>query len=623
MPVKIGLLVQKAKEVFMKKSGIFLFEIILILLFFTQCSVDLEKSGARLEVAPGSLRFTATDTLFVITVKNMGNEDLHWKIQTAPEWLLFSKARGEITAGVSDTFSVTYKKSLLDTVVEFRDNIILSSNTNSEIISVTFQSEQPSLKVSASKLELSPSRRVQKFAVENSRNGYLDWKATPSVEWLTVSPDTGHTDADAIDSVTVTVLADRLPVPGEYSGAIQISSDANGPLFTTKISAKIDIKYFFLGIDTKNLRENQFLLFPVVLYQGNSTPISTEFLIQPIGARNSCRWEIISGSLPSGIEFSQVSVGGTNTARFTGSGTVGLSAELRLRLTDALNSSLELPVTLAARQIEVNPPQMTAVAAGNFTMGDSWGDGLAAEQPAHSVTLREFEIGKFEVTNAEFYQFVLARGYQTKACWLISNGSQDAEAGWKQIPGNGLIQPRFWNLSETPWDTCQASNLPNAPVIGVSWFEALAYCQWLSAVTGQKFTLPTEAQWERAARGTGAGSKYPWGNVWDGTAANWDDSGKTDGFSFTAPVGHFERGKTPGGCYDLAGNAWEWCLDWYAEYAATASDNPTGPLLGSERVVRGGSWKSISRTLRTAARTKLGPVSANTHVGFRLVRVSD
>lgn len=607
----------------MKKAGFLLFEIILIVFFLEQCSVDLQKTGARLEVAPTSLRFTAADTLFVLTLKNMGNEELRWKIQSAPDWLIFTKQNGEITAGVSDTLSITYKKTLLDAVVELRDNIILSSNTNSEIIPVIFQSEQPSLKVSASKLEFSPTRRVQKFAIENSRNGFLDWKAIPAVDWLTVSPDTGHTDADAIDSVTVTILPEKFTRSGEYAGAIQINSDANGPVFTTKISAKIDIKYFFPGIDTQNLRDNRLMIFPVVSYQTATTPVSAEFLILPIGAKNSCRWEIISGSLPAGIEFSQVNTGGTNAARFAGTGSADLSADLRLRLTDALNSVLELPVTLVSRQIVVQPPEMAAITAGNFTMGDTWGDGLSNEKPVHPVTLRAFEIGKYEITNAEFYQFVLARGYQTKAWWLISNGSQDAEAGWKQIPGAGIRQPRGWNLSETPWDTCQASNQADTPVLGISWYEALAYCQWLSAVAGQKFTLPTEAQWERVARGSGAGTKYPWGNNWDATAANWDDTGATDGFAFTSPVGHFAKGKSPDGCYDLSGNVWEWCLDWYADYTATMAENPSGPLSGTERIVRGGSCNSISRSLRSVARVRLGPTSANAYIGFRLVRVTE
>lgn len=607
----------------MKKSAIFLFEIFLLLFLIANCSVDLEKTGALLEVAPTSLRFTEKDTSFMITVKNMGNEDLSWQIQSAPDWLISTKTSGEMTAGVSDTFTVTFNKSLLDTVVELRDNIVFASNVNSEIISVVLQSEQPNLKVSTSKLEYGLEHLVQKFAVENSRNGYLDWKATTSVDWITVSPDTGHTGADQLDSVTVTILRDHLSEPGEYTGAVQITSDANGPLFTTKISAKIDVKFYWLGVNTETLRNQQFLLFPVLTYQGTSTPIPSEFFIKPIGQKNSCEWEIISGSLPAGIEFSQEKVDGGNAARFAGTGESNLAAEIRLRLTDALNSSIELPVTLTTREIIVNAPEMISVSAGSFTMGDSWGDGLSVERPAHSVSLSAFEIGKFEVTNAEFYQFVLARGYGTRDYWLISNGSQEPEAGWNEIQNNNYFQPRFWSTSDSPWDTSRVSSQPNAPVVGISWYEALAYCQWLSAVTGQHFTLPTEAQWEFAARGAGEGTKYPWGNNWNDTAANWDDDGADDGYAYTAPVGSFEKGVSGTGCYDLAGNVWEWCLDWYALYEATTVNNPAGPLSGSKRVVRGGSWKSINRSLRVVARTKLSPGAANANVGFRIVRITE
>ena len=602
----------------MKNKILVLTCIVFSCLLFFQCSTKLEKTGALLEVLPTQIRFTQTDSVTVITVKNMGNEDLSWKVQSTPDWLIYTQQQGDLTPGTSDTFSVKYERSLLDTIVEYRENIVLSSNTNSVTIPVIFQSEQPNLKVSKTSLEYGLNGTVQKIAISNSRTGFLDWKATVSVDWISVSPDTGHTGADLPDSMTITIDPDLLSEPGEYLGSIKITSDANGPKFFTTVSKDIKVTFYNLGVNASSLRDGQKLNFPMLNYNGNTISLETEYYIQPVGQKKSCSWEIISGTVPSGIQFAVEKYNGAYSAKFSGTTEMTISSALTLRLTDALNSSIDFPVTISSRNIEINDPEMVPVTGGSFTMGDSWGDGLSVELPVHDVTLSAFQLGKYEVTNEEFYRFVLAGGYQNKDYWLITDGSDNAEAGWNEITNNSYFQPRYWSSSDTPWDTCSASNQANMPVVGISWYEAYAYCNWLSQITGTSYKLPTEAQWERAARGAGVGRKYPWGNDWQETYANWDDNGEKDGFAYAAPVGSFENGKSVEGCYDLAGNVWEWCLDWYAAYETGSFLDPTGATSGDYRVVRSGSWKSVSRSLRTVSRTKLEPNSANFNIGFRL-----
>ncbi|MCL4859574.1 MAG: formylglycine-generating enzyme family protein, partial [Caldilineaceae bacterium] len=253
------------------------------------------------------------------------------------------------------------------------------------------------------------------------------------------------------------------------------------------------------------------------------------------------------------------------------------------------------------------------VPAGTFVMGSSPNMGFDNERPSREVTLDTFWLGQTEVTNAQYGFFVEAGGYADETLWTPE--------GWRWRSASNIERPRFWNESE--W------NKPDHPVVGVSWYEAMAYAAWLARATALAVRLPTEAEWERAARGDDR-RIYPWGNTLDGARLNycdakcengWNDETIDDGYTHVAPVASYAAGASPYGALDMAGNVWEWVADWYDEehYSKASAYNPTGPASGDVRVVRGGSWFHSARYVRAATRSGRYPQGRVHVVGFRVV----
>ena len=251
---------------------------------------------------------------------------------------------------------------------------------------------------------------------------------------------------------------------------------------------------------------------------------------------------------------------------------------------------------------------MIAVKGGTFTMGGTSEQGSEAEsdeKPTHSVTLSDYYIGKFEVTLGLFRAFINETNYRTDAdkegwsyVWTGSSWEKRNGVNWR-CAANGYVR----NSSED-----------NHPVIYVSWNDAKAFCEWLTGKTGQTFRLPTEAEWEYAARGGNRsnGYKYSGSNNINGVA--WYTSTTND--SGTRQVGT----KSPNelGIYDMSGNVWEWCQDWYGNYSSGSQTNPTGPSSGSGRVLRGGSWNGYARHCRVSNRDLDNPDIRFSSGGFRL-----
>ena len=259
--------------------------------------------------------------------------------------------------------------------------------------------------------------------------------------------------------------------------------------------------------------------------------------------------------------------------------------------------------------------EMVFIKGGKFLMGSN-GE-MPDEAPVHEVTVKSFWIDRHEVTVTEFAKFVKATGYQTEAERFGWSGVFDAQAGeWKKVDN------ATWQHPDGP----ESSASPDEPVTQISWNDAAAYAKW----AGKR--LPTEAEWEYAARGGLAGNRYAWGNELRPNGrpvANWwqgvfpERNTGEDGYIGRAPVGKFPPNGY--GLYDVGGNVWEWCADWYDEgyYAESPKNDPRGPETGTERVMRGGSWmcsENYCSNYRVAGRSHATPDTGLNNVGFRCAR---
>jgi formylglycine-generating enzyme required for sulfatase activity len=213
---------------------------------------------------------------------------------------------------------------------------------------------------------------------------------------------------------------------------------------------------------------------------------------------------------------------------------------------------------------------------------------------ALSIPEQTYRMAKYPVTNAQYAVFIEAGGYSTERWWTAQ--------GWQTRQAEKWTQPRYW--TDAKWKG------PEQPVVGVSWYEAVAFCLWLSEATGEKIMLPTEAQWQYAAQGDD-GRAYPWGNEWDAGRCNNNVGSK--GIGKTTPVRQYEgKGDSRFGVVDMAGNVWEWCL--------TAYETGKNDLDGTDsRVLRGGSWYyNYTGLFRCVYRLWLNPVYWDNLRGFRL-----
>jgi iron(II)-dependent oxidoreductase len=233
------------------------------------------------------------------------------------------------------------------------------------------------------------------------------------------------------------------------------------------------------------------------------------------------------------------------------------------------------------------------VPAGCFTMGaDPAKDKLAqpAEQPSHEICLSKgYWLDQYEATNEVYQKFIDDGGYKDKQWW--------SDVGWAWLHNGHGIPKGYRGYIDA-----------KQPRVGITWYEAEAYAKWRGG------RLPTEAEWEYAARGE-KGVIYPWGDTFDPKKFNWcnkdckydwRNSSYDDGFGRSAPVGSYSDDVTWVNAYDMLGNAWEWCSDWYnaTAYTKTTKDDPVGPSTGAEKVLRGAAWSSLPPDSRLTYRFK-------------------
>ena len=262
---------------------------------------------------------------------------------------------------------------------------------------------------------------------------------------------------------------------------------------------------------------------------------------------------------------------------------------------------------------------MVTIPAGEFWMGSD--DGENNEEPMHKLHLPDYQISQYPVTNSEYAAFIEAGGYREKQWWTA--------AGWQEKTKQKWTEPRDWFDNRF--------NPPNRPVVSVSWYEAVAYCRWLSAATGRTYRLPSEAEWEKAARGgqdlTGLSNlpglpvrRYPWGDDFDPSRLN--AAAGEQQVETTTPVGIYPGGVSPYGLFDCAGNVWEWgatrWLKWNDPkpypYDVTEDEWSETYLVGTNvRVLRGGSWSlNNPDDFRVSFRSRYFPNVGNFTGGFRL-----
>jgi formylglycine-generating enzyme required for sulfatase activity len=276
--------------------------------------------------------------------------------------------------------------------------------------------------------------------------------------------------------------------------------------------------------------------------------------------------------------------------------------------------------------------EQRSIPAQTFLMGDQHGDDRYGdgETPVHEVSLPEFHIDATTVTNRDFAAFVAASGYLTEAerygFSAVFHLAIAADPG--DVMGPATATPWWYGVRGADWahpggPKSDLDGRDDHPVVHVSWNDAVAYCYW----AGRR--LPTEAEWECAARGGLAGRRYPWGdelpadwpcNIWQGEFPRHNDG--ADGWLTTAPVRSYRRNGY--GLWQAVGNVWEWCADWWDRryYAVSQANDPAGPQSGSARVMRGGSYlchDSYCNRYRNAARSANTPDSSTGNIGFRTV----
>jgi formylglycine-generating enzyme required for sulfatase activity len=227
-------------------------------------------------------------------------------------------------------------------------------------------------------------------------------------------------------------------------------------------------------------------------------------------------------------------------------------------------------------------PEMVFIPAGEFLMGSDPQKDKGAyknEQPQYTLHLPDYYLARTPVTNAQYAAFVGATGHR---------------------------RPEYWKGGKPPQGKVEH------PVVYVSWHDAVAYCRWLSEVTGRSYALPSEAQWEKGARGAD-GRIYPWGDRWDVRQCNTEEGGKGD----TTPVGAYAQGASPYGLLDIAGNVWEWTSSLYRDYPYQAGDGREDASGTGNRVLRGGAWSYSSVDARSASRDWFRPDYLDVDFGFR------
>ena len=480
----------------------------------------------------------------------------------------------------------------------------------------------PALALSSTSLVFDSTTVSQTLLIENSGDGELEWSIAESASWLSVTPAQGTTNTE---TDTVTIIIDRTGLPaGSHEGQFQVTSNGGTHAVGVQVATAA----------------NPLLAVSSTLLSFDSTKVNLALTIENATNSGELQWSIT-------VDASWLSVAPTQGTTTMETDTVLVSID-RWGL-DAGSHADQLQVTSngGGQAISVQMTMVTdlvdaiTVPAGNFMMGQN---GIAT--PEHEVTLtRSFLLSRMEVTNAQYMaglQWALELGLITATPYvvraygeiLLDMGSDRCEISYsaghfslRQAPDAGN-----WGFP-LPYDPALH------PVQVVSWYGAACYCDWVSQMSGlapyyngdwdripspdnpyqaEGWRLPTEVEWEYAARFDDERT-YPWGGATPTCAlANvWSHS---QCVGWTSPVGTHPDGASALGLQDMAGSVWEWCNDWHEGYNGSTQSDPAGPALGSDRMLRGGSWLSGTIFLSSANRFSVTPGFTVSFYGFRLCR---
>lgn len=495
--------------------------------------------------------------------------------------------------------------------------------------------DQPVLQVSPTTLSFAgqvggPAPDPQHLTISNNGGGLLEWHASSNADWIVLGAPGGKLSGGRSIQLLIWVKIEGLTA-GEYHATITISSP-NAQGSPVQVAATLTLS------EPPHLEVSPTSL-SFQAQEGGSNPPSKTLTIRNTGgqplswrASENLSWLSLSrssGTLAAG-ESTRVSV----SVKIAGLEAGTYQGEIVLWSPQVAGDPLFVDVTLTVSPSQgavSSPAEMVLIPAGSFEMGDSFGEGDSDERPVHTVFVSAFYMDKFEVT---------------KGLW-------DEVAAWAVAHG--------YDIGPEDGSTARSDSTGRAadhPVTDISWYEAVKWANARSEKEGltpcyytdslhstiyrkgkvdirndwvrweaDGYRLPTEAEWEKAARGGLEGKRYPWGDeepVCEAGAPNgarFDDDDRCDGIG-TAPVGTYSPNGY--GLYDMAGNVWEWAWDWYESdyYANSPGRDPRGPASGSYRVLRGGSWISLAVLVRAAYRYNNSPGNESYNLGFHLVRAA-
>ena len=514
-----------------------------------------------------------------LTITNAGRGYLFGSVVCRAPWL--KTTPGWFGCAAGERFTVTVKPDLSGlpaSRIQSPDSLQVRSISGDQNLAVRVDILPSVLQVDISTLDFGAVGQGEttqaKLTLRNSGRGYLIGRVCCRVPWLTASPERFKVPAGDSVQVVVNVDSQALP-PGDATHAWALVVESNGG-------------HAVLGVHVRVLSPRlkvepaQIDLGTIDLVQPGATK-NTELTVRNVGPG------VLTGAVMAGADWLTVEPAAfrcrAGEAQLVRLSTAELMTGDHRQVVHVVSNAgmAEVPVLLRVHfSLE---PEMVRIPAGEFLRGSKKRDkrASASEKPQSQIYLPEYWIGKYPVTNAQYAIFVEASGRRF---------------------------PEHWKGGRPP------EGKEDHPVVNVSWWDALAYCRWLAEVTGKPYRLPSEAQWEKAARGTD-GRMYPWGNRGDSQKCNTSEMGKRG----TTPVGAYSpAGDSPYGCADMAGNVLEWVTDWYREdyYACSStSQNPYGPASGAVKVLRGGSWSANRWSARCASRHNGNKTATSPEAGFR------